>query len=218
MHVTTRAILAPRGHPARDLVPTDLGSHGHVHVHPPPGEGGPGPGRGPGRGSDQGLQGRGKVFKGEDKSGFHTYVNRPDWEAALTMLRERLADVLIVFKVDRATRQGIPQASEIIRIVYETGCRFISIADGIDSNNEGWEIQLTLAAHQAHKESKNTSIRVTDLRADERDEGRWMGSRRTASSSRRNGSSPLTRTSRRSSAPWSRSSWTASPCAPSRSG
>ncbi|WP_371588039.1 recombinase family protein [Streptomyces virginiae] len=118
-----------------------------------------------------------KVFKDEDKSGFHTYVNRPDWEAALTMLRERLADVLIVFKVDRATRQGIPQASEIIRIVYETGCRFISIADGIDSDNEGWEIQLTLAAHQAHKESKNTSIRVTDLRADERDEGRWMGSR-----------------------------------------
>ncbi|MEU2389097.1 recombinase family protein [Streptomyces sp. NPDC007369] len=118
-----------------------------------------------------------KVFKDEDKSGFHAYVNRPDWEAALTMLRERLADVLIVFKVDRATRQGIPQASEIIRIVYETGCRFISIADGIDSNNEGWEIQLTLAAHQAHKESKNTSIRVTDLRADERDKGRWMGSR-----------------------------------------
>lgn len=118
-----------------------------------------------------------KVFKDEDKSGFHAYVNRPDWEAALAMLRERLADVLIVFKVDRATRQGIPQASEIIRIVYETGCRFISIADGIDSDNEGWEIQLTLAAHQAHKESKNTSIRVTDLRADERDEGRWMGSR-----------------------------------------
>jgi DNA invertase Pin-like site-specific DNA recombinase len=118
-----------------------------------------------------------KVLKDEDKSGFHSYVSRPDWDAALDMLRERLADVLIVFKVDRATRQGIPQASEIIRIVYETGCRFISIADGIDSANEGWEIQLTLAAHQAHKESKNTSIRVSDLRADERDAGRWMGSR-----------------------------------------
>ncbi|MFH8344649.1 recombinase family protein [Streptomyces sp. NPDC018045] len=118
-----------------------------------------------------------KVFTDEDKSGYHTYVERPDWDAALDMLRQRLADVLIVFKVDRATRQGIPQASEIIRVVYETGCRFISIADGIDSNNEGWEIQLTLAAHQAHKESKNTSIRVTDLRADERDAGRWMGSR-----------------------------------------
>ncbi|MFK0293604.1 recombinase family protein [Streptomyces sp. NPDC090442] len=118
-----------------------------------------------------------KVFTDEDKSGYHAYVERPDWDAALDMLRDRLADVLIVFKVDRATRQGIPQASEIIRVVYETGCRFISIADGIDSNNEGWEIQLTLAAHQAHKESKNTSIRVTDLRADERDEGRWMGSR-----------------------------------------
>ncbi len=118
-----------------------------------------------------------KVLKDEDKSGFHTYVSRPDWDAALDMLRQRLADLLIIFKVDRATRQGIPQASEIIRVVYETGCRFIAIADGIDSNNEGWEIQLTLAAHQAHKESKNTSIRVTDLRADERDEGRWMGPR-----------------------------------------
>ncbi|MFC0847110.1 recombinase family protein [Streptomyces noboritoensis] len=118
-----------------------------------------------------------KVLKDEDKSGFLPYVSRPDWDAALDMLRQRLADVLIVFKVDRATRQGIPQASEIIRVVYETGCRFISIADGIDSNNEGWELQLMLAAHQAHKESKNTSIRVTDLRADERDGGRWMGPR-----------------------------------------
>ncbi|KOG61731.1 hypothetical protein ADK76_13585 [Streptomyces griseoflavus] len=118
-----------------------------------------------------------KVLKDEDKSGFHTYVTRPGWDDALDMLRQRLADVLIVFKVDRATRQGIPQASEIIRIVYDTGCRFISIADGIDSNQEGWELQLMLAAHQAHKESKNTSLRVTDLRADERDAGRWMGSR-----------------------------------------
>ncbi|WP_406190865.1 recombinase family protein [Streptomyces griseus] len=118
-----------------------------------------------------------KVLKDEDRSGFHTYVSRPGWDSALDMLRNRLADVLIVFKVDRATRQGIPQASEIIRIVYDTGCRFISIADGIDSNNEGWELQLMLAAHQAHRESKNTATRVTDLRADERDEGRWMGSR-----------------------------------------
>ena len=118
-----------------------------------------------------------RVFKDEDKSGFHTYVRRPEWDAALDMLRQRLADILIVFKVDRATRQGIPQAAEIIQIVYQTGCRFISIADGIDSNNEGWELQLTLAAHQAHTESKNTSTRVTDLRADERDAGRWMGSR-----------------------------------------
>ncbi|MFI2431868.1 recombinase family protein [Streptomyces sp. NPDC018693] len=118
-----------------------------------------------------------RVFKDEDKSGYHTFVRRPDWDAALEMLRKRLADVFIVFKVDRATRQGIPQASEIIRIVYETGCRFVSVADGIDSNNEGWEIQLTLAAHQAHTESKNTSTRVSDLRADERDAGRWMGSR-----------------------------------------
>lgn len=118
-----------------------------------------------------------KVFKDVDKSGYHTYVDRPDWEAALTMLRERLADVLIVFKVDRATRQGILQASEIIRVVYETGCRFISIADGIDSENEGWELQLTIAAHQAHRESKDAATRVADLRADERDAGRWMGSR-----------------------------------------
>ncbi|WP_329546778.1 recombinase family protein [Streptomyces sp. NBC_01356] len=118
-----------------------------------------------------------KVFKDEDKSGYHPYVTRPDWDAALAMLRNRLADILIVFKVDRATRQGIPQASEIIRIVYETGCRFISIADGIDSNNEGWELQLTIAAHQAHRESKNTATRVADLRADERDAGRWMGHR-----------------------------------------
>ncbi|MCX4859094.1 recombinase family protein [Streptomyces canus] len=118
-----------------------------------------------------------KIFKDVDKSGYHTHVERPDWDAALSMLCERLADVLIVFKVDRATRQGIPQASEIIRVVYETGCRFISIADGIDSENEGWELQLTIAAHQAHRESKNTATRVADLRADERDAGRWMGSR-----------------------------------------
>ena len=117
------------------------------------------------------------VHKDEDKSGYHTYVERPGWDTALSDLRERRADILIVFKVDRATRQGIPQAAEIIRVVYETGCRFISVMDGIDSNNEGWELQLTIAAHQAHRESKNTGTRVADLRAEERDEGRWMGSR-----------------------------------------
>jgi DNA invertase Pin-like site-specific DNA recombinase len=117
------------------------------------------------------------VHKDEDKSGYHTYVERPGWDAALADLRERRADVLIVFKVDRATRQGIPQAAEIIRVVYETGCRFISVMDGIDSDNEGWELQLTIAAHQAHRESKNTGTRVADLRAEERDAGRWMGNR-----------------------------------------
>jgi len=118
-----------------------------------------------------------QTFKDVDKSGYHAYVQRPGWEAALSTLRERRADVLIVFKVDRATRQGIPQASEIIRVVYETGCRFISLADGIDSEHEGWELQLTIAAHQAHRESKNAAFRVADLRADERDAGRWMGPR-----------------------------------------
>lgn len=117
------------------------------------------------------------AYKDEDKSGYHTHVERPAFNRALADLRERKADVLVVFKVDRATRQGIPQASEIIRLVYETGCRFISVSDGIDSEVDGWELQLTIAAHQAHRESKNTALRVADMRAHERDEARWMGQR-----------------------------------------
>ncbi|MFB9691269.1 recombinase family protein [Amycolatopsis plumensis] len=119
------------------------------------------------------------VSKDEDKSGYDPNVSRPGFDEALEDMRTGRADVLIVYKVDRATRQGIAAASEIIKIVYSTGCRFISITDGIDSVNEGWEIQLVIAAQQAHKESKNTSIRVADLRAFERDAGRWMGSRPT---------------------------------------
>ncbi|MFE0020537.1 recombinase family protein [Amycolatopsis sp. NPDC059021] len=117
------------------------------------------------------------VRKDEDKSGYHAHVVRPGFDQALADLRARRVDVLIVFKVDRATRQGIPQASEIIRVVYETGCRFISIADGIDSENIGWELQLSFAAHQAREESRSTSTRVGDLRVYERDNGRWLGAR-----------------------------------------
>jgi DNA invertase Pin-like site-specific DNA recombinase len=118
-----------------------------------------------------------RVFKDEDKSGYHVHVERPGFDDALDEMRERRADLLVVYKVDRATRQGIPQASDIIRIVYETGCRFVSVADGIDSANIGWELQLSFAAHQAHSESKNTATRVGNLRHYERDEGRWMGHR-----------------------------------------
>lgn len=117
------------------------------------------------------------TFQDVDKSGYHTYVKRPGWDDALKAIRQGLGNLLIVFKVDRATRQGIPQAAEIIRLVYETGCRFMSIMDGIDSLHQGWELQLVFAADQAHKESKNTSGRVANMRADERDEGRWMGHR-----------------------------------------
>ncbi|MEO6083972.1 MAG: recombinase family protein [Umezawaea sp.] len=117
------------------------------------------------------------TFSDVDKSGFHTHVHRPDWDKAQAAIRAGVGDLLIVFKVDRATRQGIPQAAEIIKLVYETECRFVSALDGIDSNNPGWELSLIILADQAHKESKNTSGRVAHMRADERDHGRWMGPR-----------------------------------------
>ncbi|MBM7770642.1 DNA invertase Pin-like site-specific DNA recombinase [Actinokineospora baliensis] len=117
------------------------------------------------------------VYCDEDKSAYNPRVVRPDWERALRDLRSGFINCLIVYKVDRATRQGIPSAGEIITIVNKYGRRFISIADGIDSIQEGWELQLAIAAYQARKESENTSTRTLDGRVEERDEGRWMAKR-----------------------------------------
>lgn len=117
------------------------------------------------------------VYADVDKSAFIPGVYRDDWEKGMEDLYAKRANLLIVVKVDRATRQGILQAAEIIRVVVMTGCRFVSIEDGIDSLNENWELSLAFAAHIAQRSSKDTSGRYSDARSHLRNQGIWIGKR-----------------------------------------
>ncbi|MGO1050729.1 recombinase family protein [Crossiella sp. CA198] len=117
------------------------------------------------------------VYADVDKSAYIPGVYRDDWEKGMEDLYAKRANLLIVVKVDRATRQGILQAAEIIRVVVTTGCRFISIEDGIDSLVENWELSLAFAAHMAQRSSKDTSGRYSDARDHLRNLGLWIGRR-----------------------------------------
>lgn len=104
-------------------------------------------------------------------------VRRAKADRALAMLRSGEADVIVVWKWDRWSRQGIIAVGDLMETLLKTAprTRFLALRDGLDSNQPMFPIFAALMAEQARMERENTKIRVSSTVQHLVREGRYYG-------------------------------------------
>jgi len=97
-------------------------------------------------------------------------------------LREALAAVssgvvgtLVVWKLDRLSRQGIGRVGEFLQTIGAVGGRLVSVRDGLDTSDEADRRLVEILAEHARSESENLGLRVRSAKAYLRSKGRWIG-------------------------------------------
>ena len=103
---------------------------------------------------------------------------RKVFSRAVEKIRLKEVNVLVVYMLDRFSRETPTKVvSDLHKIVEGYGCRFISIKEGIDSNNDMWQIIMMIFAYMANNYSKMLGIRVREGIQRKKDAGRYHGGR-----------------------------------------
>jgi len=114
-----------------------------------------------------------ETFTDEGISGY-SGKRRPAFEEAIQQLEAGLFDTLIVWKLDRLTRQGMGAIGLLIDRLEGTGRRIVSVMDGVDTSNSQGRIMVALLSEMARSESANTSVRIKAAHREAREAGRWI--------------------------------------------
>ncbi len=103
---------------------------------------------------------------------------RKVFEESLERIRIKEFNILMVYMLDRFSRETPTKiVSDLHRIVEEYKCRFISIKEGIDSNNDMWQIIMMIFAYMANNYSKMLGIRVREGIKHKKEIGKYKGGR-----------------------------------------
>lgn len=98
-------------------------------------------------------------------------------EECLRMLRAGEADILMVWKWDRWSRQGVRSVADLADVLdARPEARFVALRDGLDSQqSDTWRLAAAVMAEIGRTERKNTSMRVASAVAGMRSGGRFAG-------------------------------------------
>lgn len=106
-------------------------------------------------------------------------ARRKIFDEVLERIRLKEFNVLMVYMLDRFSRETPTKiVSDLHRIVEEYKCRFISVKEGIDSNNDMWQIIMMIFAYMANNYSKMLGIRVREGIRIKKEKGMYEGGRR----------------------------------------
>lgn len=79
----------------------------------------------------------------------------------MELISQRVYDVIVVFNLDRFSRQHPSKTEKMLSYITDSNCRFIAIQQNLDSNNEMmWYSFKGLWSYFAHLYSQNLSERV----------------------------------------------------------
>jgi DNA invertase Pin-like site-specific DNA recombinase len=110
--------------------------------------------------------------------------NRPGLLAWLADAREGRADHLLAWKLDRVSRGGSAGLAEFLDVLsgvdrdgrpVSPPARFLSVADGLDSESPAWGIQAGVMGEIAKAERDATTARVRRSVAERKRQGRFIG-------------------------------------------
>ncbi len=117
-----------------------------------------------------------EIFK-EYESAYRS-KERKIFNQVLERIRLREFDGLVVYMLDRFSRETPTKTvSDLHKIVEQYGCRFISVKEGIDSQNDMWQIIMMVFAYMANNYSKMLGIRVKEGIARKKEKGEYSGGR-----------------------------------------
>jgi site-specific DNA recombinase len=115
-----------------------------------------------------------KVWRDAGRSGYRN-VKRAGFDGALAALKGGEVRTLFVWKLDRLSRKGSGHVGTILDDLARTGGRIYFYKDGLDTSNDTSRMAIVLYSEQARTESANTSLRVRDRKARDRERGRYLG-------------------------------------------
>lgn len=105
--------------------------------------------------------------------------NQPKLDEVIENIRLKRYSVLIVFSMDRFSRQSPSKINALLdTIVEQYGCRFLALQQGIDSQNElTWHVVKPLFTYFANKFSKDLGEKVKKGIALKKVKGAYKGGR-----------------------------------------
>jgi len=114
----------------------------------------------------------------EYSSGFK-YDRQPKLQEVLEKIRLKHYDVLIVSSMCRFSRQHPKKTNALLDlIVYNYGCRFLALQNGIDSDNElTWNCTKGMFVYFANIFSQNLSEKIRNGIESKKSKGKYLGGR-----------------------------------------
>lgn len=111
-------------------------------------------------------------YSDEDCTGANT--NRPDLQRLLTDIRNGTIDVLIVYQLDRLSRD-VRDFANIYAILEECGVHFVSVKENIDTTTPIGRAMMYVTVVFAQMERETIAARVTDNMIGLAKKGYWTG-------------------------------------------
>ncbi|EFL02578.1 recombinase [Streptomyces sp. SPB78] len=111
----------------------------------------------------------------EEISAFKVGLVRNEFDNAIAAVTTDQVRHLLVWKLDRLSRQGMGQVGNVLDEFGKRGARLIAHMDGLDSSIPQHRGLFAWLAEQARSESYNTSVRVRSTKAEKKATGAWPG-------------------------------------------
>ena len=118
-----------------------------------------------------------KVYEDRDVSGWKQ-VKTPGLQRALEDVRNRRAEVLMVWKFDRLTRRDMIRAFEVLGEMEKAGAGLMSFNEDADTSTPAGRIIFAVLAENARSESENTSLHVSAAYKRDKAKGKPSGGMR----------------------------------------
>lgn len=115
-----------------------------------------------------------EVYEDTDLSGFKRGVHRPDYERMLTDLESGSIRSVLVWKIDRLTRQP-GQFERVVDVCQRVGARIHSVHDPADMTTPTGLGMLRVGMTFAAMESEGMALRVRAAKAEDANKGRPNG-------------------------------------------
>jgi len=115
-------------------------------------------------------------FEDVGRSGYDPAAKRPGLDALLAAVRAGEVKRVVVWKLDRLTRQGVVEATRLVRELREHGAELVSVEEPwLDTSTAMGLGIFGLIAAMAEQESENISTRTRGAKATLRKAGSWSG-------------------------------------------
>ena len=106
-----------------------------------------------------------------DTSGYNPKVKTPGLDAALLAIKERVAQRVVSYKLDRFTRQGARRALNLLHEIRNVGGELAFVHNDIDTTTAIARGVFGMMAASAESESEATSIRLKSMHAEKAAKG-----------------------------------------------